>query len=132
MNLKKFIVEIGMGVDQHGQDATKAARKAVQNAIANSCLCGLLEIVRLTDLNQMVVEILVASPRPETVNREEVLQAIPFGQKRIQVVEGGMVAHAVRQPELGDTSDEVYVANAAVTVWVDIAAISDQQPATSH
>ena len=28
--LKKFIVEFGMGTDFHGQDVTKAARKAVR------------------------------------------------------------------------------------------------------
>jgi uncharacterized protein (TIGR02058 family) len=49
-----------------------------------------------------------------------VLAALPFGQKRIEIVEGGMVARAVYQPELGDTSDEAYIANAAVIVWVDM------------
>jgi uncharacterized protein (TIGR02058 family) len=49
-----------------------------------------------------------------------VLQAVPFGQKKITVVEGGMVAPTIYQPELGDTTDEAYVANAAVTVYVDM------------
>ena len=36
-----------MGIDQHGQDPTNAARKAVEDAISRSCLCGLVEVARL-------------------------------------------------------------------------------------
>lgn len=120
MHLKKYIMEIGMGLDQHGQDPTNAARKAVKDAISRSCLTGLLEIARLQDVNEMIVEVLIACPHPEEVNPDEVLEAIPFGQKRIQVIEGGMIAQSVYQPELGDTSDEAYVATAAVNVFVDM------------
>ncbi|MCL7453287.1 MAG: Lin0512 family protein [Anaerolineae bacterium] len=120
MKLKKFIMEVGMGLDQHGQDPTNAARKAVKDAVSRSCLTGLLEIARLDEVNQMVVDVLVACPHADQVDKEAVLAALPFGQKKIEVVEGGMVARAVYQPELGDTSDEAYIATAAVTVWVDM------------
>jgi uncharacterized protein (TIGR02058 family) len=120
MNWKKFVVEIGVGIDQHGQDPTNAARKAVKDAVSRSCLCGLLEVARLQDVNEMAVDVVVACPDPERVDRDVVLQALPFGAKTIEVVNGGMVARSVYQPELGDTSDEVFVANAAVTVSVDM------------
>lgn len=120
MNLKKFIMEVGMGMDQHGQDPTNAACKAIKDAISQSCLSGLLEIARLDDVNQMIVDVLVACPHADRVNQETVLQALPFGQKKVKIVEGGMVARAIYQPELGDISDEAYIANAAVTVWVDM------------
>ena len=125
MDLRKFILEVGMGMDQHGQDPTNAARKAVRDAVSRSCLSGLLDVVRLRDVNQMVVDVLVACPHPEKVDQEKVLEALPFGQVRIEVVEGGMVARAIYQPELGDTSDEAYIANAAVTVWVDMEQVLD-------
>ncbi len=32
---KRLIIEMGMGVDQHGQDPTVAAARAVRNAIAH-------------------------------------------------------------------------------------------------
>jgi uncharacterized protein (TIGR02058 family) len=118
--LKRFVVEFGMGLDQHGQDATNAACKAVKDAVAHSCLSGLLEIVRLPHVNAMLVEIQVACPSPGSVDRQAVLAALPFGEKRLTVCEGGMVAHGLFQPELGDTTDEAYVANAAITVWVDV------------
>lgn len=120
MNRKKFIMEIGMGMDQHGQDPTNAARKAVKDAVSRSCLTGLLEIARLDDVNDMIVDVLVACPHADRVDGQAVLDVLPFGRKKIKVVEGGMVASAVYQPELGDASDEAYVANAAVTVWVDM------------
>ena len=41
--MKKYIVELGLGSDFHGQDVTKAAKKAAKDAISHSCLCGLEE-----------------------------------------------------------------------------------------
>ena len=46
--MKKFIVEFGMGTDFHGQDVTKAARKAVRDAVSRSCLCGLEDVLGLS------------------------------------------------------------------------------------
>jgi uncharacterized protein (TIGR02058 family) len=120
MNLKKFIVEMGMGIDQHGQDPTRAAQKAVKAAMVSNCLIGLLEVARLQDLNDMAVEVLIACPHPERVDPAQVLEAVPFGRKQIKIVTGGMIAHCLNRADLGDTSDETYVANAAITVSVDM------------
>jgi len=118
MTGKRFIVELGTGIDLHGQDVTKAATRAVKDAISRSCLCGLVEILGLEDLDEMEVEVLVAVPEPERVNGEEVLKAIPFGKKQIQVVPGGLSAPGLYVEELGDESEAIVVANAAVTVRV--------------
>jgi uncharacterized protein (TIGR02058 family) len=120
MNRRKFIIEMGMGIDQHGQDPTNAAKKAVKDAMARSCLTGLLDVARLKDINDMDVEVLIGSPFPDRVDRDEVLQAVPFGRKQISVIEGGLLAKSIYQPELGDTSDESIIANAAVTVFIDM------------
>ena len=117
---RKFIIEFGLGIDQHGQNPTKAAQKAVKDAVYKACLAGLLEIVRLKDVNDMLVEILIACPHPEQVDKEKVLEALPFGKKEVEVVEGGMIAKTIYQPELGDETDEAFIANAAVTVYVDM------------
>jgi uncharacterized protein (TIGR02058 family) len=118
-HLRRFILEFGMGIDQHGQNATRAACKAVSDAVSRSCLVGLIEIVRLRNLDDMLVDIQIACPHPEQVDRQEVMQALPFGQKQLEIREGGMLVHGLYQPELGDTSDEAYIANAAITVWID-------------
>ncbi|HEY40512.1 MAG TPA: hypothetical protein G4O18_01490 [Dehalococcoidia bacterium] len=120
MKKKRFIIEIGTGVEQHGQDVTKAAAKAVKDAIGRVSLVGLLEMVALKDLNEMLVEVLIACPRPEEVDTGVVLQALPFGQKEIEVVEGGMLVHGHDIRELEDKSDEIIIANAAITVSLDV------------
>lgn len=119
MNKKRFVIEMGTGVEQHGQNITRAATKAVKDAIGRVSLVGLREMTSLEDLNEMFVEVLIACPRPDEVNANEVLQALPFGQKEIKVVEGGMVVHGQQLPELEDKSDEIIIANAAVTVYLD-------------
>jgi len=102
-----------------GQDATKTACRAVKDATSRSCLCGLVEIVELRDLNDMQVDVLVAVPTPEQVQAEAMLSVIPFGRKELRVMQGSLRAPGLYQPELGDESLDVLVANAVVTVWVD-------------
>jgi uncharacterized protein (TIGR02058 family) len=118
MALKRFIIEVGMGVDQHGQDNTRAAEKAVQDAIHRSCLCGLKEVVGLKNPADMVVEVLIGCPKPESVDKERVLKVLPLGQKKIEVLPGGLSGKTLFQPEFGDKTDEMVVANAIVTVYV--------------
>ena len=86
MNEKKFITQIGMGVDMHGHndDCTNAAIKAVKNAISNNSLTGLSEICGLKepkDLLKMKVHAKFGVPYPEKINKIKDLKAIPFGQK---------------------------------------------------
>lgn len=119
MNKRRFIIEMGTGIDAHGQDITTAAIRAVKDAIVRVSLLGLSEVVTLNDRNDMLVDVLIACPRPEEVNTDEVLLALPFGQKEIKVVEGGMVARGHCAHDLGDKSDEIIVANAAITVSID-------------
>jgi uncharacterized protein (TIGR02058 family) len=119
INKKRFIIEMGTGVNQHGQEMTEAATKAVKDAVTRVCLIGLLELVELQDLNGMLIEVLVACPRPAEVDTDEVLKTLPFGQKEIKVVEGGMIVHGHQAESMGDKTDEIIVANAAVTVCID-------------
>jgi len=117
---KRFIVEIGMGTDLHGQDVTKASCRAVQDAISSSCLCGLQEILALPRLDDMVVEVKIATPLPDQVDHEAVLSEIPFGHKNIQVVEGGLSVPTLFDEQQGDINENTVVALAAITVWVDV------------
>jgi uncharacterized protein (TIGR02058 family) len=116
---KRFIVEIGMGTDLHGQDVTKASRRAVRDAISRSCLCGLQEIVVLPHLDDMLVDVKIATPSPGEVDQAAVLSEIPFGHKSIQVVEGGLAVPTLLIEELGDKNADAVVAVAAITVSID-------------
>ncbi|RJP17975.1 MAG: hypothetical protein C4520_15325 [Candidatus Abyssobacteria bacterium SURF_5] len=116
---KRFVVEIGMGVDLHGQDVTTAAARAVRDAISRNCLCGLSEICGLTHPDQMHVHVLIACPKPAEVDKEAVLKELPLGKKTITVREGGMTSPGLYVPQLGDASEDIVVANASVIVSVD-------------
>ena len=121
----RFINQIGMGLDQHGHDndCTNAAVKAIKNAISNNCLCGLSEICNLReprDLTRMMVHVKIGAPYPDNIDEKKVLKAIPFGEKSIEVVKGGLLTEGIMIKELGDTSDQIIVCNAAVTVSVKL------------
>ncbi|MEL6225378.1 MAG: Lin0512 family protein, partial [Cyanobacteria bacterium J06627_8] len=81
MARKRFIIEMGMGIDQHGQEPTVAAARAVRNAIANNALIGVFEVAGLNDPNEMIVEVQIAVPYPEQIREAEVLAVLPFGRK---------------------------------------------------
>lgn len=119
MAKKRFVIEMGMGVDQHGQEPTIAAARAVRNAIAHNALPGIWEVAGLNHPNQMIVEVQVAVPYPEQVRTEEVLAVLPFGQKTLTVENGGMVVQGRAIEEFQDKNDEMLIAVAAVTVWVE-------------
>ena len=120
MNLKRFCIEMGTGIDQHGQDMTEASVRAVKDATNRICLSGLGEIVKLSSPDEMIVDVMLACPNPDEVDTEQVLQALPFGKKQIKVVEGGMRPKVAFAPNLGDKVDEAVIVNAAITVLVDM------------
>ncbi len=115
---KRFIVEIGTGMDLHGEDSTKAACRAVKDAISRSCLCGIVEIMGIQDLNAIDVEIVVAGPRPQDVDLDRVIAEVPIGRKRALAVEGGMKVKGLAVAQFAAGHDQIVVANAAITVSV--------------
>jgi uncharacterized protein (TIGR02058 family) len=44
---------------------------------------------------------------------------IPFGEKSIEVVQGGLITRGIMIKELGNTSDKIIVCNAAVNVSIE-------------
>lgn len=119
MPLKRFVIEMGMGVDQHGQDPTVAAARAVRNAIAHNALPGVWEVAGLNHPNEMIVEVQVAVPYPDQVREDEVLSVLPFGRKTLKVESGGMIVQGRAIEEFNDKNDEMLIAVASVTVLID-------------
>ena len=116
---KRFIVEIGTGIDLHGEDATKAACRAVKDAISRSCLCGIVEIMGIQDLHGIDVEIVVAVPGPQNVDLDQVMAEVPIGRKTARAVEGGMTVKGIHVAQFAADHDQIVVANAAITVLVE-------------
>lgn len=110
---RKFIIEIGMGVDLHGEDITKAAIKAVHNATSKQCLAGLFEICN-ADSNNIYVDILVGTTEPGNVDCAKVAKAIIFPQCKVKAQIGGLVVEGMLKND--GTRDTIQVVVAAVTV----------------
>ncbi len=107
----RCITEMGMGVDVHGCDATKAAKRAVSDAIRHSSL-GFFRMLGKT-ANDMFVEVTVAVPDPGGVDTAAVAKELPYGTVNVKAVKGGLEVPA----ESG--SDSIIIANAAVIVSFD-------------
>ena len=121
MGEKRYVIQMGMGIDLHGQDPTQAARRAVRDAIARNCLCGLSEIFHIERPDEeMLVHVVIACPRPDEVDGEAVLKELHFGAKTIEVQQGGMLAPGLYIPQLGDDSPDALIANASVTVSLNV------------
>lgn len=114
-----YAVQIGSGVDLHGQDMTKAACRAVKDAISNTCLSGVLTLSETGELEEMMVNILIGIPEPDKVDSSKVLAVIPFGKKEIEIKKGGMLAGGCVLERFDDTDESIIVANASVTVSIN-------------
>ena len=86
---KRFIVEFGSGADLHGADMTKAAARAIKDAVSHACLCGLVEILGRSSFEGILVHAEVRVPDPGKVDVEALKAMIPIGEKEIVVEKGG-------------------------------------------
>jgi uncharacterized protein (TIGR02058 family) len=112
MALKRMVLEIGMGTDIRGTDPTKAAVRALRDALWHNSL-GVASALGL-DTDSMQVEVTIGVPYPERVDREEVLAVLPHGSGTVKVVDGGL--EIMNDEGTGST----LIANAAALVWLDV------------
>jgi uncharacterized protein (TIGR02058 family) len=117
MTVKRFILEVGTGNDWHGGDYTKAAVRAVEDAI-HHCSLTFLKSLSL-DVNSILVEVTVGVQKPEQVDCAQVRAALPHGDIRVQVIPGGL--DVTNQ----SSDDMTVIASAAIGVSVDIERASD-------
>ena len=112
MTLKRVMVEIGMGTDIRGADYTKAAVRALRDALWHNSLNVATALGKPTD--SMVVDVLIGVPKPELVDKRAVLQVLPHGTGTVEIVEGGLEI-----PNEAGTGSTL-IANAAAIVRLDI------------
>ena len=113
MAMKRMVLEIGMGTDIRGTDYTKAAVRALRDALWHNSLSVANALGMPTD--SMVVEVLIGVPKPEQVDEAAVLAVLPHGTGTVKVVEGGL--EIVNDAGTGST----VIANAAAIVRLDVA-----------
>jgi uncharacterized protein (TIGR02058 family) len=83
------VLEFGMGVDVHGEDSTKAACRAVSDAIRHSSLPVLQEVRERG--GRTLVDVTVAVPDPAAVDVDRVKQELPHGEVTVRPVAGGLL-----------------------------------------
>jgi len=103
---RRLILETGVGADLRGEDVTKAARRAVRDALHHSSLAlfGSLGIPAAS----MHVEIRIGVQRPEEVDLEAVASEVPYGAVTASAEIGGL---DIPYDELGT---RIIVASAAI------------------
>jgi uncharacterized protein (TIGR02058 family) len=112
MALKRMVLEIGMGTDIRGADYTKAAVRALKDALWHNSLSVAAALGQPTDSMQVAVTIGV--PKPERVDKAAVLAVLPHGTGTVTVVVGGLEI-----PNDAGT-DSTVLAHAAAVVYLDI------------
>ncbi|MDP6563606.1 MAG: Lin0512 family protein [Alphaproteobacteria bacterium] len=112
MPLKRMVLEIGMGTDIRGGEPTKAAVRALRDALWHNSLTVANALGQPVDAMQ--VEVIIGVPKPDEVDRDAVLAVLPHGGGTVQVVEGGLEI-----PNEAGT-DATLIANAAAVVRLDL------------
>jgi uncharacterized protein (TIGR02058 family) len=104
----RVILELGAGNDLHGSDYTKAALRAVQDALHHSSL-SFVRSLKL-DKTKLDVEVTIGVQRPDMVDLEKVKSSLPVGNVVVKAVKGGLDVAAP------DTNDPAVIASAAIAV----------------
>jgi uncharacterized protein (TIGR02058 family) len=131
-----MFVELGFGVDQHGEDnATKASIRAVRNAIEFNSIPGVIEHIP-GGRKEMLIHVKLGVPAMSLeqdnattsssssttttmpVDTLEVAKVFPYGKLLpIEIVQGGLTFPTGRVvEELGDTNDNAVCVVACISI----------------
>tara|TARA_B100000676_G_C18004205_1_gene802734 strand:- start:335 stop:646 length:312 start_codon:yes stop_codon:yes gene_type:complete len=102
---------MGTGNDLHGGDYTKAAIRAVEDALHHSSLTFIRALN--IDKDTLQVDVTIGVQKPEEVNTQQVKATLPVGKVSVRTVKGGL-----------DVEDEIagdiaVIASAAVEVRIE-------------
>ena len=109
--MQRFIIEMGMGNDLHGQDYTKAAARAIEDAIRHSSI-PMLPTLGI-DHTEMTVNVTIGVQDPDAINTQTLTKGLPRGKVSIQATHGGL---DITNP---DTGEVTVIATAAVEAFLD-------------
>jgi uncharacterized protein (TIGR02058 family) len=109
----RVILELGTGNDLHGSGYTKAALRAVQDALHHSSLSFIRSLK--IDKTRLDVEVTIGVQRPEQVDVEAIKKSLPVGNVTVRAIKGGL---DVADPE---NNDPAVIASAAIAVRIEVA-----------
>lgn len=114
MALKRMAVEFGMGTDLGGADYTKAAVRAVKDALWHNSLtvADAFGVPR----GEMQIDVHIGAGEPDLVDKEAVAKVFPYGKAKVTVAQGGM--DILKE----DGQDRTILVNAGIVVHLDLPA----------
>ncbi|MBT0955856.1 Lin0512 family protein [Alphaproteobacteria bacterium KMM 3653] len=84
----RMLTEFGMGSSLRRQDYTGAAKRAVQDALWHNSI-NLAELFG-REKTEMLIDLEIGVQQPDQVDVEAVVEAFPYGQISVSVVQGGL------------------------------------------
>jgi uncharacterized protein (TIGR02058 family) len=112
-------LELGMGTSLRQGDYTRAAVRALQDALWRNSV-SFAEVFGF-EKSDMLVDVEIGVQQPEAVDVDEIKSVLPYGQCAVNVVSGGL---DVPKP---DGSGVTIMANAAIVISFDM-----ERVATTH
>ena len=112
MTLSRIILETGMGNDLYGEDYSKAACRAVEDAIHHSSLILFRSLNLKSEL--MHVNVTIGIAKPDLVDLELVKSKLPHGKVTVSAIKGGLDIYD------NDNATVSVIASAAVEAFIEI------------
>src|SRR5690625_5175132 len=107
---KIIFIQTGTGIDVHGQNITKAASRAVKDAIHYNSMPGVRDQLPDGDINKMKTTDKFAVPK-------DIKKLIPYGEVTVEVMTGGMATTSgILLEDQQDENDLMYIVNASIEV----------------
>ncbi len=112
MALKRMVVELGIGTDLGGADYTKAAIRAVKDALWHNSLtvADAFGVPR----DEMQIDVHIGAGQPDQVDAKAVADVFPYGKATVTASHGGMDILK------DDGKDRTILVNAGVIVYLDL------------
>lgn len=110
MSDQRFLLEMGFGTDQYGRDYTKAAIRAVDDAIRKVAIPMFSGLG--IDTSEMRVQVTIGVAEPGAVDADAIAAHMPRGRAEVNVVHGGL---NVENPQVDQT---LVIATAAVEAFL--------------
>ena len=110
--MKRLILEMGTGNDLYGGDYTKAACRAVQDALHHSSLTLFRSLGY--DHRVMLVKVTIGVQAPDLVDIDRVRAELPRGTPEVKIVKGGLDAHDAENDNVS------VIATAAIEAFLEI------------
>jgi uncharacterized protein (TIGR02058 family) len=109
----RVILELGSGNDLHGFDYTKAALRAVQDALHHSSLSFVRTLQ--VDKTKLDVDVTIGVQRPDKVDLDKIKASLPLGNVTVRAVKGGLDVVD------SEANDRATIASAAIAVRLETA-----------